>query len=102
MHIFLNMQFFGDVSYHRWELPDNYPVFAVVMVIYHYVQRIWRVLVTPLLFITYMTMNKYYPGEPINIHIQPLINIMQEKNWVITTKKRVRLNYHYFVVIKDR
>ena len=34
-----------------------------------------------------MTMNKYYPGEPINIHIQPLINIMQENNWVITTKK---------------
>ena len=34
-----------------------------------------------------MTMNKYYPGEPINIHIQPLINSMQEENWLITTKK---------------
>ena len=32
-------------------------------------------------------MNKYYPGEPINIHIQPLINIMQDNNRVITTKK---------------
>ena len=32
-------------------------------------------------------MNKYYPGEPVNIHIQPLINIMHENNWVITTKK---------------
>ena len=32
-------------------------------------------------------MNKDYPGEPINIHIQPLINIMQDNNRVITTKK---------------
>ena len=32
-------------------------------------------------------MNKYYPGEPNNIHIQPLINIMQENKQVITTKK---------------
>ena len=37
--------------------------------------------------ITYKIMNKYYPGEPVNIHIQSLINIMQEKYWVITTKK---------------
>ena len=34
-----------------------------------------------------MIINIYYPGEPVNIHIQPLINIIQEKNWVITTKK---------------
>ena len=33
---------------HRWELPGNYPVFTVVMVIYHYVERIWRILVTPI------------------------------------------------------
>ena len=32
---------------HRWELPGNYPVFTMVMVIYHYAERIWRVLVTP-------------------------------------------------------
>ena len=32
-------------------------------------------------------MNKYYPGEPVNIHKQSLINIIQDKNWVITTKK---------------
>ena len=31
--------------------------------------------------------NRYYPGEPVNIHIQSLINIIQENNWVITTKK---------------
>ena len=32
-------------------------------------------------------MNKHYPGEPVNIYIQSLINIMQENNWVITIKK---------------
>ena len=30
---------------------------------------------------------KYYPGELVNIHIQPLINLILENNWVITTKK---------------
>ena len=34
---------------HRWILPVNYPVFSVVMVIYHYVERICRVLVTPII-----------------------------------------------------
>ena len=39
-----------DTSWnHIWELPGNYPVFSVVMVIYHYVERIWRILVTPIL-----------------------------------------------------
>ena len=32
-------------------------------------------------------MYKYYPDEPVNIHIQSLLNIMLENNWVITTKK---------------
>ena len=32
-------------------------------------------------------MNKYHPGETGNIHIQLLINIMQDNNWVITAKK---------------
>ena len=32
---------------HIWELLGNYPVLTVVMVIYHYVDRIWRILVTP-------------------------------------------------------
>ena len=41
----------------------------------------------PFLNITYMIINTYYPDEPVNIHIQSLINIIQENNWVITTKK---------------
>ena len=36
-----------DGGIHRWELLGNYPVFNVVMVIYHYFWRIWRILVTP-------------------------------------------------------
>ena len=32
---------------HRWELPGNYPVFTVVIIIYHYVERIWGGLITP-------------------------------------------------------
>ena len=69
------------------ELPGNYPIFTVVMAIYHYIERIWRILVTPILYITYMIINIYYPVEPVNIHIQSLINIIQENNWVITNKK---------------
>ena len=32
---------------HIWELSVNYPVFTMVLVIYHYIERIWRILVTP-------------------------------------------------------
>ena len=41
----------------------------------------------PFFNITYTIVNRYYPDEPVNIHIQSLINITQEKNWGITTKK---------------
>ena len=37
-----------------------------------------------------MIMNKYYPGEPFNIHIQSLINNMQDNNWVITIFKKCK------------
>ena len=36
------------VPYHIWELPGNYLVFTVVIVIYHYVEIILRILVTPI------------------------------------------------------
>ena len=41
----------------------------------------------PIFCMTYTTMNKYYPGEPVNILIQWLIHIMQRNNRLITTKK---------------
>ena len=31
---------------HIWELPGNYPVFTMVMEIYHYGERIWIIRVT--------------------------------------------------------
>ena len=34
-----------------------------------------------------MIIYRYYPGEPVNTHIQSLLNIIQENNWFITTKK---------------
>ena len=61
------------------------PFFTVVMVIYHYIERTWRIIVTPDFCITYTIMRKYYPGEPVNIHIQLLLSIIQENNRVITT-----------------
>ena len=52
--------------------------------------------------ITYKIINKYYPGESVNVHIQSLINIIQENNWASTAKKRVRVNYHYLMVTENR
>ena len=37
--------------------------------------------------ITYKIIIKYYPGEPVHIHIQSFINTIQENNWTINTKK---------------
>ena len=72
----------------RLELTGNCPVFAVVMVIFHYVERIWRILVTPDFLYNIYDHEIYYPGEPFNIHIQSLINNMRENNGLIATKKR--------------
>ena len=46
-------------------------------------------------------MNKYYPDEPVNIHIQSRIYYLGEKlgNY---QQKRVRENYQYFVVMENR
>ena len=55
--------------------------------VYHYVERIWIILVTPIFCITYTIVKKYHPGEPVNIHTESLINIIQEKNRAIKTKK---------------
>ena len=57
------------------------------MVIYLYVERIGEFSLPPIFRITYMIMKKYYPGEPVNIHKQSSINIIQKNNWVVTTKK---------------
>ena len=72
---------------HRWELPGNYPVFAMVMLIYHYVERIREFSLPPIFSYNINDNEKYYPDEPVNIRIQLLINIIEENNCLIITKK---------------
>ena len=55
--------------------------------IYHYVEIIWRIIVTPVFLYSIYDNEKYDPGKPFNIHIQLLIIIIQENNRLITTKK---------------
>ena len=57
------------------------------MVIYHYVERIWRILVATNFLYNIYDNEKYCSDELVNIHIQSLINIIQKKNGAITTKK---------------
>ena len=64
---------------HRWELLGNYHVFAVVMVIYHYIERIWRILVTLHFSYNIYDNEKILSGETVNVHILSLIHIIQEK-----------------------
>ena len=37
----------GGTTTHIWELPVKYPIFTMVMVIHHYVERIWRIIDIP-------------------------------------------------------
>ena len=39
------------------------------MVIYHCIERIWTIIVTPNFLYNIYDHEKYYPGEPFNIHI---------------------------------
>ena len=72
---------------HGQYLPGNYPVSTVGMVIYHNVDRIWIIIVTPNFLYNIYDQEKSYPGKAVNIHIHLLINIIQENNRVITTKE---------------
>ena len=48
------------------------------MAIYHYVERIGIVLVSPNFPYYIYKHEKYYPVEPVNIHIQSLIHLIQD------------------------
>ena len=58
-----------------------------------------EIIVTPTFRITSMTTKQYYPGEPVNMHMKPLIHNIRENNRVISTK---RVNYYYYVVMENR
>ena len=57
------------------------------MVIYHYVKRIGEFPLPPIFLHNIYEHERYYPVEPVNMHMQSFINIIQENNRVITTKK---------------
>ena len=59
-----------------WELLGNYPVFIAVMVIYHCIERVWGIVVTLNFLYNIYDHEKYYPGDPVNINIQSLLNII--------------------------
>ena len=54
----------------------NYPIFTVILVIYHYSERIWIFIVTPNFLYNIYDHEKYYPGEPVNIHIRLRMNVV--------------------------
>ena len=72
------------------------------MAIFYYRERTRRIIFTIDFLYNIYDHEKYYPYEPVNVNIKSLINIIQDNNRLITTKKRVRLNYHYFVVMENR
>ena len=61
----------------------DYHFFSFVKVIYHYIELIWIILVTPRFCITYMITKTYHASEPVKKYIQSLINIIQGNNCVI-------------------
>ena len=67
------MWYGGD---HIWELPGNCTVLTMVMVICHYIERIWRIPAIPIFLYNIYDNKKYYPGDPGNILIQSIINII--------------------------
>ena len=59
----------------------------MVMLIHSLSEKIGEFSLPRIFRITYAIMKKYYAGEPLNIHIKSLINVIKENNSVITPKK---------------
>ena len=73
------LQSFGTLTttlHYICKLAGKYSVFAMAMEIYHYSEIIGSFSLLPILHITYMIIKRYYPGEPLHIHIQSLISIV--------------------------
>ena len=52
----------------------------MVMVIYRYFERVGELSLHPFFWYNIYNNEKYYPGEPVSINIQSLINILQEND----------------------
>ena len=59
----------------------------MLMVIYGYVESIGELLSPPIFPYKICDNEKYYPGEPVNIHIKSLIDMIQDNSCGIMTKK---------------
>ena len=59
----------------------------MVILIYHYIERIGELLLPPISLYIIYDHQKYYPGKPVNIYIGLLIKIVQENNRAIITEK---------------
>ena len=59
----------------------------MLMEIYHYVESICIIIVTPDFSYNIYYHERYYLGESVNRHIKSLINIIQDNDWLITTQK---------------
>ena len=70
------------------------------MVIYHYVERICRIIVTPNFSYKLYNNENCYPGEPVNIYTI-IDKYYLEEQLGNYNHKRVRVNYHYFVVMEN-
>ena len=49
--------------------------------------------------IIYIIINKYFTGEPVNIHRKIMDEYYSGEQLGIYHRKSVRINYHYFVVM---
>ena len=70
------------------------------MVIYHYVERICRIIVTPKFFITYIISNTYYPGGTVNIYT--IINGYYSGEQLSNLKKKGKGKLTLFCGIVER
>ena len=70
------------------------------MVIYYCVEIIWTILVAPNFLYNIYDQEKINPDEPVNIHMQSLINIIEYNNRLIETKK-LKVNCDYFMVMEN-
>ena len=64
-----------SLGHHRWKLPGNYPVFFVLMLIYHYVERVGEFFLLLIFLYNIYDNEIYYPGETVNIHVERVITI---------------------------
>ena len=70
------------------------------MVIFHYIEIIWRILVTLEFSYNIISPEIYYPDEPVDIHVQSLL-ILSIRTIGYLPQNIIRVNHHYLVVMDN-